>query len=146
MSCLRRCHDSGASAAQRTLTTSCPTPLGARYNGRHGYFNLNGATVLCLDVFVNGSKLCTAGIGEPGVLHAPIIWVLRHGQFDYSGTPGTDDEAISLTVDGDSYPRQEALSWPNTNLKVGDEVTIRVVDLDSADEPTRVKMTAELIR
>ncbi|HWB11137.1 MAG TPA: hypothetical protein VG826_18050 [Pirellulales bacterium] len=102
--------------------------------------------MICFDILVNGRKLCTAGVGDPGTLHAHIIWVLRHGQFDYSGTPGTDDETIGLTVDGDSYGRQECLSWPNTNLKAGDEVTIRVVDLESADEPTRVKMDEQTIR
>jgi hypothetical protein len=102
--------------------------------------------MLCFEIAVNGIKLCTAGVGEPGVLHAHIIWVLRHGQFDCSGTPGTDDETISLTVDGDSYPRQECLSWPNTNLKAGDEVRIRVVDLGVADEPERIKMDEEKIR
>jgi hypothetical protein len=92
--------------------------------------------MICCEVALNGVKLCTAGVGEPGDVHAHVIWVLRHGQFDYSGTPGTADETTGLSVDGQVYSRRELLGWKDANLKVGDEVTIRIIEADAADEPS----------
>jgi len=88
------------------------------------------------EVIVNGTKVCTAGIGAPGDLQVNAIWVLRHFQEDLTGTPGTPDETVSLTVGGKEYADAEYLHWPYTNLKAGDEVVIRVVDHESFDPPT----------
>jgi hypothetical protein len=87
------------------------------------------------EVTINGTKLCTAGIGEPGDLQVNVIWVLRHSQEDFTGTPGTADETLSITVHGKAYAGAEYIAWPNTNLQVGDEVSIRVVEREGFDSP-----------
>jgi len=87
------------------------------------------------EIGANGAKHCWAGIGAPGDLQINIVWVLRHSQEDFTGTPGTADETVSLSVGGKAYAKAEYLNWPYLNLKVGDEVTIRVVDRDSFDAP-----------
>jgi hypothetical protein len=88
------------------------------------------------EVVVNGTKVCVAGIGAPGDLQVNAIWVLRHSQDDLTGTPGTADETVSLTVGGKAYAVAEYLRWPHTALKVGDEIVLRVVDRESFDPPT----------
>ena len=99
----------------------------------------------CFEVFVNGNKLCVAGIGDPGDLHINVIWVLRHSQFDYSGTPGTADETMTLSVGGKAYAKDEYLSWPDASLKTGDEVLIRVVERSTADEPAHSAEVAPVV-
>src|SRR4051812_37344104 len=87
------------------------------------------------EVTINGTKLCTAGIGAPGDLQVSVIWVLRHSQDDLTGTPGTADETVSLTVGGKAYAVPEYLRWPNLDLQVGDEVSIRVIESEAFDTP-----------
>jgi hypothetical protein len=89
------------------------------------------------DIVVNGTKVCVAGIGAPGDLQVNAIWVLRHSQEDLTGTPGTGDETVGLSVGGQAYAVAEYLSWPYTALKVGDEIMLRVVDRESFDPPTK---------
>src|SRR5437879_3656301 len=88
------------------------------------------------EVIVNGTKVCVAGIGAPGDLQVNAIWVLRHSQEDLTGTPGTADESVALTVGGKAYAVAEYLNWPYTHLKVGDEIVLRVVDREAFDPPT----------
>ena len=92
--------------------------------------------MICLEVSVNGVPLCTAGVAAPGQVGAFVAWVLRHSQEDLSGTPGTADETMSVSVTGQVWQPLEFLSWPYSRLKVGDEVAVRVVEREHADAPT----------
>ena len=87
------------------------------------------------EVIVNGTKICVAGIGASGDLQVNAIWVLRHSQEDLTGIPGTADETIGLSVGGKAYAVAEYLTWPYSNLKVGDEIVVHVVDRESFDPP-----------
>jgi hypothetical protein len=87
------------------------------------------------EVMVNGTKVCVAGIGAPGDLQVSAIWVLRHSQGDLTGTPGTADETVGLSVGGKAYAVAEYLNWPYTQLKLGDEVVLRVVEREAFDAP-----------
>jgi hypothetical protein len=87
------------------------------------------------EVIVNGAKVCVAGVGAPGELQVSAVWALRHSQEGLTGTPGTADETVGLSVGGKAYAVAEYLGWPYTHLKVGDEVVLRVVDRASFDPP-----------
>ncbi len=78
--------------------------------------------MIAFELSVNGEKLCTAGVGDKGILNAII------------GGPNP----LHLRVGGLS--KEKHLQWitprPKTfELKAGDEITIRIVETDVVDEP-----------
>jgi len=73
----------------------------------------------------NGKKVSTAGVGEHGVLGAHVSWVRR---------PGKDAE-LTLHVGGLMTPIEEHVRWLDSKLKVGDEVSIRVIENAAIDRP-----------
>jgi hypothetical protein len=82
--------------------------------------------MVAYEVFVNGNRLCTAGIDGDGVLTA----MLDYGR-------GKRIDHLHLTVGGLVSSTREHLTWPGTFLKLGDEVRAKVVDAPSVDEPER---------
>ena|ERR1700722_7295121 len=91
--------------------------------------------MICLEVAVNGIPLCTAGVNAPGSAGVFVAWTLRHSQDDLSGTPGTADETVSVVVNGQVWQPAEFLSWRSAHLKIGDEVLVRIVEQEKADDP-----------
>jgi hypothetical protein len=80
--------------------------------------------MIAFEVFVNGERVCTAA--TRGVLTAILTWTWRQ------------EEDTSLTVGGISEPDAGArhVEWPTPwPLKVGDEVTVRIVSTDEFDTP-----------
>jgi hypothetical protein len=75
--------------------------------------------MIAFEVWVNGEKKCTAGVGDKGVLNA-IMNGPSHPHLSVGGLSG-----------------EEHVRWLERNgeLKVGDEVTIRIVETDQIDEP-----------
>ncbi|MGO9227886.1 MAG: hypothetical protein ACLQKA_01560 [Bryobacteraceae bacterium] len=80
------------------------------------------------EVFLNGERLCVAGIDGDAVLSA-ILSSVR--------IKGSDD--LDLTVGGLVSTTKEHLTWTQAGLKVGDEVRVRILESPSADEPKRRK-------
>lgn len=109
------------------------------------------------DVELNGKPYCRAGIDGYGVISVHLHWI------DFDGRAVTDDRqhpgsALSLAVSGhlaeraftDADAREGGepspstpIHWRDVNkgLQVGDELRIRIVEADEADEPTE---TAQL--
>src|SRR5262249_35435544 len=78
------------------------------------------------EVFLNKKKICVAGIGNDGVLSAII---------DYVGSERGHETA--LTVGGLITPENEHVNWiRRIELRNGDEIRVRIVDIDSVDKPT----------
>ncbi|HVI08974.1 MAG TPA: hypothetical protein VND65_11860 [Candidatus Binatia bacterium] len=79
------------------------------------------------EVYVNDRKICLAGIGEAGVLSAIVNWVA-----------GSSGEDLFLSVSGLINPASEHVSWVQQKpFAVGDEMKVRVVEVESVDEPRR---------
>ena len=82
--------------------------------------------MIAFEISINGNKTTTAGIGEYGVLSAILSWVKRRADgseemtFDVGGLVSNDQ-------------RTENLRWLCENLNIGDEVTIRIVDIPEAE-------------
>ena len=77
-------------------------------------------------VYLNGEKVSTAGVGETGVLNTIVSWVRREGR---------SEEELDLRVGGLITPSDEHVRWLDRELKVGDEVSIRIAEDAPIDEP-----------
>lgn len=101
------------------------------------------------DVELNGEPWCRAGIDGYGVISVMLHWM----DFDGKAEPHDRDsfrKALSMSVSGfraekifdypneQEPPAQTAIHWRDINagLVVGDEIRIRIVEADEADEPT----------
>jgi len=79
------------------------------------------------EVFINGHRLCLAGVGDNGMLHALVKWARGPG-------PGED---LSLLVGGLDRPADESLRWESPSIGVGAEVLVRVVEAATVDPPSQ---------
>ena len=77
------------------------------------------------EVYLNGKRLCLAGIGDDGVLTAIANWVVGGGR----------KGDMWLSVGGLISPTDEHVRWPSRKLHVGDEVKICIRETLSADNP-----------
>jgi hypothetical protein len=81
-------------------------------------------------VLVNGRPIGTIGVGDHGLLSAAIHWssgrsVESDGQF-FMMLGGLERSAGGQRVN---------LGWPAPSLHLGDEVTIRFVEVEQVDPP-----------
>jgi hypothetical protein len=85
--------------------------------------------MLGFQISVNGKPLYTVGAGNFGMLQAGVDWS-RIAQ-----NKGTIYE--HLWVEAKRYTGQPLKDehWQNHALKVGDEVTIKIIETDSPDQP-----------
>lgn len=90
--------------------------------------------MIAFEISVNGDQVCTAGVEDFGVLTAIVSWVRRRPEKSRDGK--TIEEELSAEV-GSLNSLDEHLTWLSQALKVGDSITIRVVDLDKVDDPIR---------
>ena len=75
-------------------------------------------------VHLNGKRLCLAGIGNHGVLNATVNWA---GRNDRGGKLG-------FIVGGLETPTTEHVRWNTPPIKVGDTITITIVEADVVDK------------
>jgi len=78
------------------------------------------------EVFLNGTRLCVAGIGADGVLTTTVT---------YCPVRGKDD--TRLYVGGLVLPEDEHVFWKQSVLVEGDELRIKVVNAKSVDKPRK---------
>ena len=79
------------------------------------------------EVFLNGDRLCLAGIAGRCVLTVIIGHV--------KGKVDPVDE-LDLQVGGLISDTNEHVTWSTKQLNTDDEVRVRIIESDSADEPT----------
>jgi hypothetical protein len=89
---------------------------------------LEGGVVKVFEVFLNGERLCVAGIDGDGVLIAYL---------SSARIKGSDD--LDLDVGGLVSTTREHLKWARVGLNLGDEVRVRILESVSADEPEERK-------
>jgi len=81
--------------------------------------------MLAYEAFLNGDRLFLAGIDGDGVLNA----MLNYGRKNRT-------KRLYLTVGGVVNATNEEVRWTCPDLKVGDEINVRVIEAVSVDEPT----------
>jgi hypothetical protein len=101
--------------------------------------------MLCFEVSRNGNKLALCGLRESGVLSFILSWVGR-GEGASARAAATDGPIpeLNLHVGGldTSNPAGDAqVHWVEDDdlLKLGDDITIRLVAAEVADPPTRTE-------
>jgi hypothetical protein len=78
------------------------------------------------EIFVNGQRLCLAGVGAKGVIAATVDWAATAGQED-----------IFMHVGGLDGATNEVVAWTAPKIGVGSEITIRIVEVAAADPPSQ---------
>src|SRR5438477_3437849 len=92
--------------------------------------------MVVFEVSVNGKRAFAIGAGEFGALAATLSW--DRIQTD----PGPIYEGIRLSGVGQEPNGGRYLHWPDEMLKVGDEITVQIVDSAECDEPAE-RLTLE---
>ena len=91
--------------------------------------------MIAFEVFLNGNKVCRAGVGDLGVLTTVLSWVRREGRNTETREPRIIEEELTLNVGGLISSKNEHVRWSDDKLTVGDEVRVRVINLESVDPP-----------
>jgi alpha/beta superfamily hydrolase len=91
--------------------------------------------MIAFEVFINGKKTATAGVGELGVLSAILSWVRRQDE-------SSDELTFELGGLITTGEQKEHLRWLSEQLSVGDQVLVRIVDSDVIDSPKEREVTS----
>jgi hypothetical protein len=77
-----------------------------------------------LEVHLNGDKLCTAGINSDAALNAAVDVIGRETDYE-------------MTVRVGGLADNEFVIWSDRELRVGDEISIKIVETETSDTPER---------
>lgn len=89
--------------------------------------------MIAYEVFVDGSKLCTAGVGEYGVMSVLLTWVRRPGkEREDSWEPRY--EVTGISIDSEAGVDHHVF-WAGERLPVGSDLRVRVVESQDVDAP-----------
>jgi hypothetical protein len=90
--------------------------------------------MVAFEVSVNGKRRYVAGHADAQMLN---IWM--HGSLPaLAAVPGSSFGVLgSVAVPGTAEGGLHTLSYPNDRLSVGDELTIRIIQVDRADPPMK---------
>ncbi len=75
-------------------------------------------------ITVNGKRTALAGIGGQGVL--TVMVVLNSNEYD---------DVLDLDVGGLIGKTGAQVMWPSPQIKMGDEIVIKIVNSNTVDEP-----------
>jgi hypothetical protein len=96
--------------------------------------------VIAFEISINGHHIRTIAVGEHGMLTADVTWFRMQTQ---GGAVQEDLRTWSRGLEG---PGGESVKWPEAKLKVGDAVTIRIVEADSLGDSPSERMSREKLR
>jgi hypothetical protein len=97
--------------------------------------------MIAFEVKINGKDVCTAGVGEHGVLSAILSWVKRNSTNRPQDLPEElwAEEELEFSVGGlishDKKDGHERVRWIDQSISVGDEIVIRILNQPACDEP-----------
>lgn len=81
-------------------------------------------------VQINGRNICTAGLGDLGVLTAILSWVKRESEAD---------EEFHLGVGGLRNPEGDHANWKCPPVQVGDQIVLRIIETTRVTKPATIK-------
>jgi hypothetical protein len=92
--------------------------------------------MIAFNVYLNGKKVCTAGVPDTGVLSAHVTWLRRTGEQRLSKQAHGVEEELTMDVGGLITPIDEYVRWADRRpVRVGDEVRIKIVNAERVDRP-----------
>jgi len=86
--------------------------------------------MIALEVHINDQKVCTAGLDEAETLSTGVVAV-RQKQSPRG------EITVSFHAGGAVTEPEELLQWHDSTLKVGDKITVRVIETSKADAPSK---------
>jgi hypothetical protein len=86
--------------------------------------------MIAFEPYVNGQKICTAGSEGLDALTTGIT-------FSRPMQPPQREAGTYLSLGGAVAEREEFAHWHHSQLRVGDQVEIRIVETPKADGPSR---------
>jgi len=92
--------------------------------------------MICFEVTINGEKICTAGVGDAGVLSSLLTFAKKRASADKQGDGSRSN--ITLRVGGMADiddETNEHLEWFVRQVNVGDEIFIRIIERAESDPP-----------
>jgi hypothetical protein len=97
-------------------------------------------SVICFEVQINGKIVCTAGIGDFGVLTSNLGWVNVHpARRSKSESEDNLTDHLFLSVGGltsNDKDEGEHLFWLDQRpIMAGDEIVIRILNQAICDDP-----------
>src|SRR5262245_25299911 len=96
--------------------------------------------MIAFEIFVNGKKVCAAGVGDDGVLLSALTLAPRRRNAQPAETGAARRfQELGLRVGGAVGPPHDAsrhVEWLNQHICVGDEITIRVIETEVVDKPS----------
>jgi hypothetical protein len=95
--------------------------------------------MIAYEVRLNGEKVATAGVKHGGVLSVIANWISLQ---DGVARGASRDWEAGVSVGGLRGGRRgldEYLTWFRKSLRVGDEVTLRLVETDRVDRPATIQ-------
>ena len=96
--------------------------------------------MITFEVLRNGTKVCSAGAPDLGVLSTIVTWAFRERE----GPSGKEE--MDLTVGGlVSFGTEKGThhDWARLDLRCGDEILVRIKDSDHADAPIETRPSRE---
>jgi hypothetical protein len=98
--------------------------------------------MLCFEVWRNGEKLTTAGVSETGVLSFILSWVGKErNASSIAASSAGAIPGIQCHVGG--IEGVVSVDWYETDqLKVGDELRVRLISADLSDPPIRSQLAS----
>ena len=83
------------------------------------------------EIYLNGRKLCTAGLGEAGVVTSAITWV--------RGPNPKEPEGMDFRVGGLVSRTNTFIDWMHRRLREGDEVRVLVCQKTKVSKPKKTR-------
>jgi hypothetical protein len=97
-------------------------------------------TMTAFEIRINGKKVCTVGIDEPGVVSSIVSWMQGAPREKGPGTP----ERIDIRIGGLNSRTETHYTWLTRGLRVGDEVKINVVTKTKVDRAATRRSSAKV--
>ncbi len=91
--------------------------------------------MVCFEILLNGEFLCRAGADDLKVLTNFLTWTRKPSKL----TADSAETNLHLHVGGMTLENEHAHWLSEVPLSVGDELTIRIVESSTADQPTMRK-------
>jgi len=82
--------------------------------------------MICFEVWLNGKRVCVAGVGADGVLTTTMYGIVKEGAA----------QSVRVNVGGVDHSSEKRLAWLSQGLGLGDSLMVKVVDLAECDEPS----------